>query len=440
MRILIVEDDDALGELLSTHMTGLGHSVNRVRQASDCLPAVDSLVPDCVFLDVRLQDGSGLDLLPILKSHRKEMRLTVMTGYEPLASASYASARGAEFFLRKPFGLKDVDTVLDEVQHRTSTRREPGIPGMEGNHPNPVAFVGSSPCMTEVCRVVGLASRSGVTTLVLGESGVGKELAARAIHILGGPERPFAAIDCTTIVETLFESELFGHERGAFTGAHQSRRGKIEKAQGGILFLDEIAELTPRMQAKLLRLLQTRTFERVGGSASLQAEFQLVAATNRDLKHMVDEGSFRQDLYHRLNVLQIVIPPLRERREDIPVLVSHFLREIPPRIRIAEPALGPEALATLVEYDWPGNVRELENILTRLILRSEGGSIDRRMVDIALGGGRREAPRRTLQQMERDAIGVALDYTHWNLGEACALLGISRPTLRRKIAQYGLSR
>src|SRR5436190_1759230 len=361
MRILIVEDDDALGELLLSHCQDRGHSVDRVRQASECLGAVEARIPDCVFLDVRLGDGNGLDLLPELKLRHGGVRVTIMTGYEPLSSASRASAGGAEYFLRKPLKIAEV-------------------------------------------------------------------------------ARPFVTVDCATIVETLFESELFGHERGSFTGAHASRDGKIAQAEGGVLFLDEVAELTPRMQAKLLRLLQTRTFEPVGGSRPLQATFQLVAATNRGLGTMVRQGAFRSDLYYRLNVLRIAIPPLRERREDVPALVAHFLREIPRKIRIPAPDVDPDAHAALAAYEWPGNVRELEHTMTRVILEAQGRRIDGAIVAAALGVEASEAPAKTLDDLERSAILASLERTGWNFGEACSILGISRPTLRRKIARYELRR
>jgi DNA-binding NtrC family response regulator len=441
MQILIVEDDDALGELLLGHCRERGHAVDRVRHASECLGAVEARRPDCVFLDVLLGDGNGLDLLPELKLRHGGVRVTVMTGYEPLSSVSRASAGGAEYFLRKPFRIAEVDAVLQKLQqHAVPPGVADAAPPAGADAAGAATFVGSSSAMTEVCRNVGLSARSGVTTLLEGESGVGKELAARAIHALGGPGRPFVAVDCATIVETLFESELFGHERGAFTGAHASRDGKIVQAEGGVLFLDEVAELTPRMQAKLLRLLQTRTFEPVGSSRSLQASFQLVAATNRGLGDMVRQGMFRNDLYYRLNVLRIAIPALRERREDVPALVAHFLREIPRRIRIPAPELDSEGLAVLAAHDWPGNVRELEHTMTRLILQSQGRRIDRATASAALGGEAPAAPARSLDDLERSAILASLESTGWNFGEACSLLGISRPTLRRKIARYELRR
>jgi DNA-binding NtrC family response regulator len=437
MHILLVEDDDALSDLLRLHCQERGHSVDRVRRASECLASVEARHPDCVFLDVRLGDGNGLDLLPELKAQQQDLPVMVMTGFEPLQSASRASAGGAEGFLRKPFTVTDVDGILAQFERRAKPRR-PELPGDRAESgTSEVAFIGTSDAMTAVCRSLGLAARSGVTTLIEGESGVGKELAARAVHSLSGADRPFVPVDCATIVETLFESELFGHEKGAFTGAHASREGKVKIAEGGILFLDEIGELTPRMQAKLLRLLQTRTFEPVGSSRLRPAHFQLVAATNRSLERMVEQGTFRQDLFHRLNVLRILIPPLRERREDIPALVEHFIAEISPRIRIPVPILSPEAMASLVAYDWPGNVRELENVATRLVLEAQGRRIDQEAVHARLSL-RRGPPVRTLATLERSAIQAALEQTGWNFGRACKLLGISRPTLRRKILRYDL--
>jgi DNA-binding NtrC family response regulator len=439
MRILIVDDDRALAGLLKDHCAERGHAVDCIDEASRCLSAVDSLSPDFVFLDVRMRDGNGLELLATLKERFRGTPVAIMTGFEPLASASHASARGAEYFLRKPFGLDELDGVLEAAERRIG-ERAPAAPAPEsGPLQASVAFVGASRAMLEVCRAIGLAAASRVSTLVEGESGVGKDLAARAIHALGGATRPFAAVDCTTIVETLFESELFGHEKGAFTGAHAMRHGKVEAAQGGVLFLDEIAELTPRMQSKLLRLLQMRTFERVGGSTPIQVDFQLVAATNRDLATLVREGRFRADLHYRLNVHRIVIPPLRDRREDIPALVAHFVRHAAERTRMPEPRLAPAAMALLCAHDWPGNVRELENVVTRLVLNAGGRAIGKDDVAPGLSGTPATVPRRTLAQIERDAILATLEATAWNYGETCEILGISRPTLRRKIRGYGLT-
>jgi DNA-binding NtrC family response regulator len=294
--------------------------------------------------------------------------------------------------------------------------------------------------MTDVCRAIGLAARSGAATLIEGESGVGKELAAHAIHQLGGAARPLAIVDCSALVETLFESELFGHERGAFTGAHATRIGKVELARGGVLFLDEIGELTPRMQAKLLRLLQERTVERVGGNTPIRVDFQLVAATNRPLEQRVKEGSFRADLYYRLDVLRVRIPPLRDRREDIPALVSYFVQRAARRHAVPPALFRDDALDVLASYEWPGNVRELDNVVTRCVLQASGRPVTAAEAAGALPASPARRPLRALPEVERDAILEALRYVDWNLGRACELLGITRPRLRRAMRRYRLEK
>ena len=434
VRILIVDDDTALAGTIRDHCTSRGHDVTLVDQAARCLPELDSVSPDLVFLDVRLRDGNGLELLRRIKSRRGDVPVAIMTGFEPMSSASSAGAGGAEFFIRKPFGTEEIDGVLDVIEREGPTVEEgegataTSIPG--------VRFVGVSRAMIEVCRSIGLAARSGATTLIEGESGVGKELAARAIHSLAGAERPFTVVDCSALVETLFESELFGHERGAFTGAVMTRPGKIEVARGGLLFLDEVGELTPRMQAKFLRFLQERTFERVGSNLPIRVECQTVAATNRSLERMAQEGGFRSDLLYRLDVLHINIPPLRERREDIPPLVRHLLREIGPRGARRRPEISPGALDVLVSHDWPGNVRQLENVLLRCVVHSGGETLTADVIRRWLKGGPAGVAPRTLDALEREAVASAVEFSRGNLGKACKLLGVSRPTLRRKMRRY----
>jgi two-component system response regulator AtoC len=434
VRVLIVDDDRALATVLADRCAELGIDATFVNCASDFPAAFDKLHPDLVFLDVRLGDGSGLDLLRDLKK-RADIPVAVMTGYETLANASVATVRGAEYFLRKPFGLDEFDGVLD-----SASRARPAPVVTDVPPDAAVAFVGTSKAMTDVCRAIGLAARSGATTLVEGESGVGKELAARAIHQLGGLQRPFAVVDCSTVVETLFESELFGHERGAFTGAFSSRVGKVELARGGVLFLDEIGELTPRLQAKLLRLLQERTFERVGGNTPIRVDFQLVAATNRPLERRVAEGSFRGDLFYRLDVLRVSIPPLRERKEDLPALVGYFAAAAAKRHGVRPVAFDDGALDALAAHDWPGNVRELDNVVVRCVLHAGGRDVRARDVSRFLPAAAAKKPLRTIEEVERDAILEALRYADWNLGRTCELLGVTRPRLRRAMRKYRLEK
>lgn len=437
MRVLIVDDDTTLSQVLRDACAEMGHEGVCVHQAAHCLPAVEAERPALVVLDVRLRDGNGLELLREIKSRVSDTPVAVMSGFEPLATASHASARGADYFLRKPFGVDEFTRILTRVEKERASSAaspEPESPQLGG-----VTFVGASRAMMEACRAIGLAARSGATTLIEGESGVGKELAARAIHALGGAQRPFAAVDCSTFVEALFESELFGHERGAFTGAYVAHAGKVETARGGVLFLDEISELTPRMQSKLLRLLQERTYERVGGTGPIPVDFQVVAATNQPLKDLVLKDKFRADLLYRLHVLRIHLPPLRERREDIPLLVRHFLRTISRRQGVTAPDLTPAAQDLLFSYEWPGNVRELDNVILRCVLHSPGSRLDVPGIAPFLEGSLPARASRKLAEIERDAIQDALRACDWNLGQVCSTLGISRPTLRRKMRRHRLN-
>lgn len=436
MRILIVDDDVVLSEMLRETCLQLGHDPVCIHSASDCISRVKQESPEVVFLDVCLGRGNGLDLVPQIRAYSQDIPLAMMSGFEPLSTASRAMAQGADYFLRKPFGREEVGKILKGVEQRTSssilseTLSSPEASG---------TFVGSSTSMLEACRMMGHSARTRAVTLIEGESGVGKELAARAIHQLGGRDRPFVVVDCSSLVETLFESTLFGHQRGSFTGAVQDRPGRVELAQGGVLFLDEIGELTPRMQSRLLRLLQERTFERVGGDRPVSARFHAVAATNRNLPEMVREGTFRPDLYFRLSVLHIQLPPLRDRREDIPALCRHFLQRISQEQGGVLPEVTEEAMSVLSSYDWPGNVRELENIVLRTVVRSPQRPLQAESFLEHLGQVSVLPVTRSLARIEQDAILDSLRFCGWDLGKVCALLEISRPTLRRKMEKYGLN-
>lgn len=435
MRILIVDDDETLSEMLRETCLQLGHEPVCVHSASECLPRLDRERPEVVFLDVRLGRGNGLDLVPAIRERHRDLPVAMMSGFEPLATASRAIATGADYFLRKPFGRDEFGKILERIQ-----RRQYATPSVDPlSDSTPGTFVGTSSSMLDACRMMGHSSRTRAVTLIEGESGVGKELAARAIHALGGSDRPFVVVDCSSLVETLFESALFGHERGAFTGAVQERPGRVELAQGGVLFLDEIGELTPRMQSRLLRLLQEKTFERVGGTKPIPVRFHAVAATNRNLSTLVKEGAFRPDLYFRLSVLHIQLPALRDRREDIPPLARHFSRIVAGDQGLPVPVIPDDAMEVLLSYDWPGNVRELENVVLRTVIRSHQGPLNAGAFLRHLGDLPVRPVTRSLARVEQDAILDALRYCGWDLGNVCSLLEISRPTLRRKMEKYGLN-
>jgi DNA-binding NtrC family response regulator len=308
-------------------------------------------------------------------------------------------------------------------------------------------MIGKSRLMVQVSKEIALASESDASVLITGESGTGKELVARAIHAHSGRCGLFLAVNCAAIVDTLLESELFGHEKGAFTGAVARKAGRFELAGDGTLFLDEIGELVPRLQAKLLRVLQERTFERLGGTQTLMTNARIVAATNRDIKQEADAGRFREDLLYRLDVIHIHVPPLRERREDIPLLVEGLLARIATAVHKPRISVTDDAVAQLAAYAWPGNVRELENVLTQAVVRARGSILDRDSMRLprdaapAASNGAVQASLelQTLGAVEAAHVRRVLEHTHGHKGKACAILGISRPALDRKIRKYGLT-
>ena len=296
--------------------------------------------------------------------------------------------------------------------------------------------------MKEVFKTIGIVSESKTTVLIEGESGTGKELIARAIHVHTDPRKPFISINCSAVVETLLESELFGHEKGAFTGASYQKQGKFELADSGTLFLDEIGDMSLNMQVKLLRVIQEREFERVGGKARIRTEARIMAATNKPLRELVERGDFRQDLFYRLNVIHIVVPPLRDRREDIPLLVDHLLLKLNRELNKKIGRIQMRALRLLTELDWPGNIRQLENTLRRALVHTHGDILTEEAVEDALRDISKvvsqssSSPIKLLDDMEKEHILNALKFAGGNRGRVCELLGISRPTLQRKIRKY----
>jgi two-component system response regulator AtoC len=345
--------------------------------------------------------------------------------------------------------VEELERVIGKALKSSSPSQAAGaisidlfLPSMEGE------IIGKSRGMKEIFKAIGVLSENRVSLLIEGETGTGKELIARAIHC-NSPYRkqPFQAIDCSTIVGTLLESELFGHEKGAFTGASSSKKGKFELAGQGTIFLDEIGEIPFELQSKLLRFLQEKEFERLGGEKKIKSNARIITATNKDLWNLVQAGSFREDLYYRLNVATLKVPPLRERKSDIPLLVEHILRKINCELGKGIKKVEEEALNRIMEYDWPGNVREMENVLTHVVINTQGEVILEEAVGPLLGRKSpthqpsKEAANRNhnLKDIEKEHIIEVLNQTHWRLGKACELLGISRPTLRHKLKSYEIS-
>ena len=448
-RILIVEDEDKLRRVLSLHLQGEGYEVDEARTAEEAMPLADRAA--LVLTDLRLPTLDGLTLMERLRLTTPATPVVVMTAYGSVEVAVEAMKRGAADFLPKPFSLDHLMTVVRKVMEVKTLREENVRLKEELGHR--YAFdniIGRGARMREILGSVERVAPTRTTVLLCGESGVGKDLIARAIHFHSPRARhPFVKINCTAIPENLMESELFGYEKGAFTGAAQTKPGKFEQADTGTVFLDEIGDVPPSIQVKLLRVLQEREFERLGSNKTRSIDVRVIAATNVDLQRAIEEGNFREDLYYRLNVFPMTIPSLRDRREDIPFLAEHFLARFAAQQGRAPLKLSAEAQRKLVQYDWPGNVRELENAIERALVMAAGDTL--REDDIRLD----HAPRRgsasaglngdgflpdgvTLDQHEQQLIREALRRTGGNKSQAARLLGLSRNALRYRLAQMGL--
>jgi len=434
-RILVVDDEPETALVIERMARSFGHDVAVAGSAEEALQRFDEGGIDVVLTDLHLGTVDGLALLRSLHDRAPDVPVVLVTGRATVDSAMEAIHAGAYEYLDKPLSLPALGRVLSRAiekrAHALASRAAGPLP------PAPLENVaGRSPAMLEVFKTVARVAPGRTSVLIFGESGTGKELVARALHRLSPrAERPFVPVNVSAIPEGLLESELFGHVRGAFTGATATRRGLFDEADGGTLFLDEIGDLSAALQAKLLRALQEQRIKPVGGNEEHPVDVRLVAATHRDLEAMVRAGRFREDLFYRLNVIAISLPPLRERREDIPVLVEHFLGRHERDTGLRAPALSSEALAALKAYDWPGNVRELENVLQRAVLLSTHGTIGPDALPPAIVSGVRPqvsgAPFAPLRDMVDAYVLQVLEHTRGNRSEAARILGISRRTLHR---------
>ncbi|MFY9345027.1 MAG: sigma-54 dependent transcriptional regulator [Planctomycetota bacterium] len=444
-RILVVDDDRAICRSLQIQLEERGHEVSTCTTGGEGLLRVAASRFDMVFLDLRLPDRSGLKVLRDLLALEDAPEVVMITGVQDMMAMIEAIQVGALDYVRKPLAIEEVLLAVEKAKKR----RQPGparsphtsLVTIESEPDRPLEIVGKDRQILELLKQVGLLSRSRVTVLIQGESGTGKELVARAIHNASTPTMPFVAINSAAVVATLLESELFGHEKGSFTGADRRKIGKLEQAGGGTVFLDEIGDMPQEVQAKLLRAIQERTFERVGGTEPVQFEARILAASHRDLDGMVAKNTFRADLLYRLSVARLQVPPLRERRGDIRPLTLHLLDRIRRRLGSNVESISEQVLAALAEHGWPGNVRELENVLTRAVALSRGPVIE----DIELAAGSAEpavaGPSdgvKKLWEVERDHIRASLVGAGWNITRTAELLEISPTTLRKKIVDYGL--
>ena len=446
-RILIIEDDPALNQMLGLHFEDQGFAVVGVERCDAGLEAARKAPVDLVLLDQQLPDGRGIELLPRLLQQRPDAEVIMMTGQHDLELAIEAIKAGAADFIHKPIKTEALQATVERVLASRREEQEHIEPSRQGQLGD---LIGRSDAMLEVSKQIALSAANTATVLITGESGTGKEVVARLIHQHSNRSGPFVAVNCAAIVETLLESELFGHEKGAFTGADRSKPGKFELAANGTLFLDEIAELAPPLQAKLLRALQERVVERVGGTQSIAVSARIIAATHRDLFAFAQQGGFREDLAYRLNVINIALPPLRDRPEDIPMLAAALLEKAARQNERAAPALAKSAVDLLCRYEWPGNVRELENVLIQAMVLARDGQINASHIRFrhapepagssqdASSHGAQDSAWPSLDEVEAGHIQRVLEHTGGHKGRSCEILGISRPALDRKIQKYGL--
>jgi two-component system, NtrC family, response regulator AtoC len=464
--LLVVDDEPAIQHAFRRAFGGGDYTLRSAGSAAEAVLSIRQDPPDVVVLDVRLPDATGLETYHQIRRLDARIPVVLITGHGTTDLAIEAMKEGAFDYLLKPLELSVLRELIGRAVRSSRKMRVPAtIP--EGE-PAPTAggdlLVGKCAAMQEVYKAIGRVARQDVTVLILGESGTGKELVARAIYQHSGrADRPFVAINCGAIPENLVESELFGHEKGAFTGADRKRIGRFEQANGGTVFLDEVAELPLLAQVKMLRLVQEQRFERVGGEETVATDVRLIAATNADLEKMADDGRFRKDLYFRLNVFTIHLPALRERGDDLPLLIDHYVRRYGTELGKPVQAVAPEAHAALVTYPWPGNVRELQSVLKQSLLRMRGAVLLAEDLPVAVTspaappaaatgnfdwdafvGGRIAAGSidlyaESLERLEREVLVRVLRHTGGNQLQAAKILGITRGSLRTKIRALGIS-
>lgn len=445
-KILIIDDEQSQLESLEMFLNEKGYQVACATTGSEGLEKNTTFKPDIIILDIRLPDMDGLEVLHELKSKHNSRSVIIITAFHDMDITINAIKGGACEYIPKPIDIEELERAIDRAlklenpYSNNAISLDPSFTYEKGK------IIGKCPAMKEIFKSIGILSENRVTILIEGETGTGKELIARAIHYHSPyKDHPFIAINCSAIVATLLESELFGHEKGSFTGAFVTKKGKFELAGDGTIFLDEVSEMPFELQSKILRFLQEKEFERVGGERSLKSNARVIAATNKNLWQVIKDGKFREDLYYRLSVAKINVPPLRERKSDIPLIIEYLIKKINTELGRNILNVEQKAVNRLMNYDWPGNVRELENVLTRAAIDSRSQIILDEIV-IPLLGKEEAITTQTseikgmmsLQEVEKQHIVNVLNYTRWHFGKTCMLLGISRPTLRQKMKEYNI--
>jgi len=439
--ILVIDDDPLIGKTLSSHLTRKGFEVHLAEDGGEGLQKYADYLPDLVILDIRLPDKDGLEVLGKIKEKNENACIIIMTAYDDMKTTVEAIKLGAFEYLVKPLDYVELDLTVDKTFQIKDLEEKVSYLVEEKQKEYTIDnIIGRSPQMRQVFKLIGSVANSRTNVLIQGESGTGKELVAKAIHY-NSPYRdePFIVINCSAISDTLLESELFGHVKGAFTDAVYETKGKFEIAGKGTLFLDEIGDISPNLQAKLLRVIETRDFMKVGGEKILKTQARIIAATNQDLKSLVEKEKLREDLYYRLKVVEITLPPLRERKEDIPDLVAYLLEKINRKLRKNVRKVPPEVMKLLANLPWKGNVRELENALTRAVILAKGDVILEENLPLEAGEKKLFLKELVpLREVERNYIQHILKATKGNKTKTSQILKISRPTLDKKIKEYGL--
>jgi two-component system, NtrC family, response regulator AtoC len=443
-RILVVDDEEIVRESLGGWLEKDGYTVERCPDGTSALARIQAERWSILIVDLKMPGIDGLKVLEEAKKLHPDLAVVMMTAYATVDTAVAAMKAGAYDYLVKPFDPEELSIMMQKIVAQQTLVRENVV--LRQALKQEYRFrdlLSKSPAMQAVFELARTAARSNSTILVLGESGSGKEVLARAIHAESPrAEGPFVAVSCAALTESLLESELFGHEKGAFTGAIARRKGKFEAADGGTLFLDEVGDIGPKLQLDLLRVLEDRKFHRVGGNEQIEVDVRIVAATNRDLKKAVQDGRFRDDLFYRLNVIPILIPPLRQRREDIPLLVENFVERLAAEMKKRLDGVSAESMGALVAHDWPGNVRELRNILERGAVVATGPILQ--LADLGLPSKAEALPKpgalASLEEIEKRHVATVLSHTGGNVSQAARILGIDRVTLYNKMRKYAIRR
>jgi two-component system response regulator AtoC len=442
MHILVVDDEASQRDLLAGFLRNKGYAVTTAASGKEAIEKNAMTGFDLAILDLKMPELDGIETIERMKEVDPQTYFVILTGYGTVESAVQAMKRGAYDYLSKPVNLDELEVMIERIQDEQGVHQELEMLREAAEEKFKFdSFIAESPRMQETLSLISRTACSDSNVLLLGESGTGKDIVARMIH--GASLRKnsrFIAISCAALPETLLESELFGYERGAFSGAEKRKIGKFELAHKGTLFLDEIGDIPISTQVKLLRVLQEFVFERLGGNTPIKVDVRLITATNKDLKKNIAQGMFREDLFYRLNVITIRLPPLRERKEDIKLLAEHFIERFSKKCGRDIKGISKSVLSRLIRYEWPGNVRELENVMERAVVLSRGDYINENDVPLESGTLRGESASASLNDVEKAHIAAILAQTNWNLSAAAELLGIHRNTLRMKINSYDLKK